>query len=275
MGISTGSDAIFSIGKFLKLCATTRETLYHYEKLGLLKPTVDINNGYRSYTPNDYYTFMFIQHLTRIGFSLHEIGDLLKHQTLDNYFHALETSKIRSEEKQAELLLWRERTERGYSQLRSMLNRPIDQPQIMYHEEEYFLRVPFDNSDPIVSDIICSSEQDAFSRENNVDIQRHYKGYYSDDPFSSETPVFDYNLAKLNHPYSCDRLFVRPAGMYITMCYHGPFYGDCSPSYKIVKDYLKEHRFTPLTGMFVEIAVAPFHSKDPNEYVAELSLQIE
>lgn len=270
-----GEKAFFSIGEFMKLCDTTRETLYHYEKQGLLKPVTDPNNGYRSYTPHDYYTFMLISHLTKIGYSLHEVKDYLPNQTLENYFDALRTSDIRNEEKQEQLRIRKERTKRGYDQLKMFAGRPLDTPQITYREDEYYLRIPFDNSNPIVSDVLCSSEQDRYSAEHGIDIQRHYHGYYSEDPFSTPLPVFQYNLALLSEPCDSDRLFVRPAGMYISMCYKGPFYGDSSPSYKIVQDYLKYHRYKPLTGMFVEIAVGPFHTKDVNEFVAELSIKIE
>ncbi len=272
---SIGENQVFTIGEFIKLCDTTRETLYHYEKQGLLTPLTDPNNGYRSYTPHDYYTFMLIAHLTRIGFSLHEVKDYLPRQTLSNYFDALTTSDIRNEEKQEQLKLRRERTTRGLDQLKSLVNKPLDTPQITYREEELFLRVPFDNDDPIISDVLCSSEQDRYCKENGFDIQRHFHGYYSEEPFKGPLPVFDYNLAKLAEPCESERLFVRPAGMYISMCYKGPFYGDCAPSYKIVSDYLKYHRYKPLTGMFVEIAVGPFHTKDVNEFVAELSIKIE
>lgn len=270
-----GEQALFSIGEFIKLCHTTRETLYHYEKQGLLKPLTDPNNGYRSYTPHDYYTFMLIAHLTKIGFSLHEVKEFLPDQTLNNYFNALDTSNVRNEEKQAQLRLRKERTQRGIDQLKSLTERPLDTPQITYREEEHYLRVPFDNDDPIVSDVLCSSEQDRYSMECGYDIQRHFHGYYSEEPFATPLPVFQYNLALLSEPCDSDRLFTRPAGMYISMCYKGPFYGDCSPSYQIVRDYLKYHRYKPLTGMFVEIAVGPFHTKNVNEFVAELSIKIE
>lgn len=269
------SEAIFTIGEFMHLCDTTRETLYHYEKQHLLMPTVDPNNGYRRYTPDDYYTFMFIAHLTRIGFSLHEVSVFLTDQTLENYFKAAEMSRIRLEEQQLSLHLRRERTQRGLNYLKGLLSHPLDQPQIRFFEEEYFLKTDFDNSRPIISDVECFSEHDRFSKERNIDIQRHYRGFYAADPFASPLPGFQYSIAKLTEPYEGERLFVRPAGMYITMCYKGPFYGDCAPSYQIVKDYLKNHRFTPLTGMFVEIAVGPFYSKNPDEYIAELSIRIE
>ena len=268
-------DQLFSIGEFIKLCNTTRETLYHYEKQGLLMPLTDPNNGYRSYTPHDYYTFMLIAHLTKIGFSLHEVKDFLLCHTLERYFEILETSNIRNEEKQAQLRIRKERTARGYDQLKALVNKPLDTPQITYREEEYFLRLPFDNSNPVVSDVLCSSDQDHYAAENGFDIQRHFHGYYSEDPFSTPLPVFQYNLSKLSEPCDSNRLFTRPAGMYISMCYKGPFYGDCAPSYKIVRDYLKYHRYKPLTGMFVEIAVGPFHTRDTNEFVAELSIKIE
>lgn len=218
---------------------------------------------------------MLISHLTKNGFSLHEVGDILKEHTLDSYLNALKTADDRFNEKQNELLLWHARTKRGYDALKDIAAKPLDTPQIMYREEERFLKVPFDSSDPIVSDILCSSEQDRYCKEHGFDIQRHFHGFYSEDPFADPLPVFQYNLAKLAEPCESDRLFIQPAGMYISMCYKGPFYGDCTPSYRIIRDYLKYHRYKPLTGMFVEIVVGPFHSKDVNEFVAELAIKIE
>ena len=266
---------VFSIGEFMKLCDTTRETLYHYEKQCLLKPLTDPNNGYRSYTPHDYYTFMLIAHLTKNGFSLHEVRDILKEHTLENYFSAMRTADVNYEKRQQALQLWRARANRGYDTLKNITSRPLDTPQIMWRDEERFLRIPFDNDDPIVSDVLCSSEQDRYCKEHGFDIQRHFHGFYAEEPFATPLPVFQYNLAKLAEPCESERLFIRPAGMYISMCYNGPFYNDCTPSYKIIRDYLKYHRYKPLTGMFVEIAVGPFHTRDVNEFVAELSIKIE
>lgn len=259
----------------MQLCGTTRETLYHYEKLGILQPRIDESNGYRYYISSDYYTFMYISHLARIGFSLNEVHEFLTDQNLASYYRAVETSQQRSRELQEAIKLRDERTIRGYTNLKKILERPLDKPQIRYFEEEYFTRVPFDNSDPITSDVRCSAEQDRYAREHDIDIIRHYHGFYSENPFQSSPLTFDHSLAKMLGNTPNERFFTRPEGMYITMCYKGPFYGDCSHSYEIVQNYLKEHRYKPLTGMFVEVVVGPFYSRNTEEYVAELSLRIE
>lgn len=266
---------LFTIGEFKNLCMTTRETLYHYEKLGLLCPTIDESNGYRYYTPYDYYTFMYIAHLTKLGFSLQEVHRYLDNQTVNSYFNAINTSEQRFLAQIDQLMLRNERTRRGYNYVQMTMKKPVDRPQITYYEEEYFLKIPFDNDDPIISDVLCSHEHDRFVIENGADIQRHYHGFYAEDPFSGPTPVFQYSLAKLTDYFECDRLLIRPAGTYISMCYYGPFHADTTNSYRIIREYLETHQFTPMTGMFVDAVISPFYTKDASEYLAQLSIRIE
>lgn len=266
---------LFTIGEFKKLCMTTRETLYHYEKRGLLCPTVDETNGYRYYTPYDYYTFMYIAHLTKLGFTLNEVHQFLENQTLSSYFDAVGTSDQRIRSQIDRLVLLRERTRRGYDFIQLALDKPLDRPQITYRPEEYYLKIPFDNCNPIISDVECSYEHDRFVMANGTDILRHYHGFYSEDPFSGPAPVFDYSLARLKDRFDCDRLMVQPAGMYISMCYHGPFHADTTGSYRIVREYLEKHQYTPLTGMYVTAVITPFYTKDSSEYLAELAIRIE
>ena len=213
--------SLFTIGEFKKLCITTRETLYHYEKMGLLCPTVDETNGYRYYTPYDYYTFMFIAHLTRLGFTLNEVHQYLEHQTLNSYFEAIATSNQRSRETLDRLMQRQTQLQRGFDHIMRSQNKPLDCPQITYQEEEFFLKIPFDHSNPIVSDVECSYEHDRYAMEQGIDIQRHYHGFFSADPFAGPVPVFQYSLSKLSEVYDCDRLMVMPAGMYISMLYRG------------------------------------------------------
>lgn len=275
LGKMDQDKTLFTIGEFKKLCITTRETLYHYEKMGLLCPTVDETNGYRYYTPYDYYTFMFIAHLTRLGFTLNEVHQYLEHQTLDSYFEAIDTSNQRSRETMEQLMLRQTRLQRGFDYILRSQNKPLDRPQITYREKEYFLKIPFDHSNPIVSDVECSYEHDRYAMEQGIDIQRHYHGFFSEHPFEGPTPVFDCSISKLNEYYECDRLFVMPEGMYISMLYRGPFHSDPARSYQIIREYLEEHRFTPMTGMFVDIVTGPFHTRNETEYLAKLSIRIE
>ena len=63
------------------------QTLRHYEKLGLLKPSeVDEWTGYRYYSVGQMQTLNYIRRLKDIGFSLEEILDLKLDSTSDTYF---------------------------------------------------------------------------------------------------------------------------------------------------------------------------------------------
>ena len=43
-------QSVFTTGEFAKLCNTTKETLFHYDKIGILKPKFIKRNGYRYYS---------------------------------------------------------------------------------------------------------------------------------------------------------------------------------------------------------------------------------
>jgi DNA-binding transcriptional MerR regulator len=269
------ANTYFSIGEFAQLCNTTRDTLYHYERRGLLLPSINEQNGYRFYTCRDYYTYMFIAHLTRIGFSLSDIRTYLSEHNLENYLTAVRMSEKRYYEELERLQLRNERTQTGYEALLKIINKPLNLPQIAYLEEEYFLRFPFDGNCDGKSCIECQSEHIRYAGEHNIDIQRHFLGFYMNDAFSGSEQKFDSVITKTVTRVEDDHLFVKPAGVYLMMAFRGPYHEDQNASYAIVREYLATHRFTPLTGVFVVEAVGPFFSDNRDEYIAELSIRIE
>ena len=66
---------LFTSGQFAKLCSTTKETLFHYDSLGLLKPARVRENGYRYYTASQFFDFDLIAVLRSAGCSLSEIRE--------------------------------------------------------------------------------------------------------------------------------------------------------------------------------------------------------
>lgn len=67
------------IGEFAKICGTKISVLRHYDSQGLLKPDyVDRLTGYRFYSAGQTEVFHRITALKKAGFSLAEIGEMLK-----------------------------------------------------------------------------------------------------------------------------------------------------------------------------------------------------
>ena len=63
--------------EFARLCKTTKNTLIHYDQMGVLKPATLGSNGYRYYALNDQYRFFAIRALADAGFSLSEVNEVL------------------------------------------------------------------------------------------------------------------------------------------------------------------------------------------------------
>lgn len=60
-------------GKFAQVCQTTKDTLRHYDEIGLLKPASINENGYRVYSASQIIDFLTIASLQEAGCSLEEI----------------------------------------------------------------------------------------------------------------------------------------------------------------------------------------------------------
>ena len=58
-------------------------TVRHYTRIGLLKPSRDLRNGYRLYRASDAERLRFITSAKRLGFTLGEIEEILGHASHD------------------------------------------------------------------------------------------------------------------------------------------------------------------------------------------------
>ena len=74
----------FSIGEAAKAVHTTTETLRHYDRIGLVKPSKkDEWTGYRYYTENDIVRLNTVRALLLMDLSLSEIKNVLEYDDLE------------------------------------------------------------------------------------------------------------------------------------------------------------------------------------------------
>jgi Cu(I)-responsive transcriptional regulator len=67
-----------NIGQAAKLSGVSAKMVRHYESLGLLPAVARTDAGYRQYTDREVHTLRFIRRARDLGFSMAEIGELLK-----------------------------------------------------------------------------------------------------------------------------------------------------------------------------------------------------
>jgi MerR family mercuric resistance operon transcriptional regulator len=67
-----------TVGKLAQAAGVGVETIRFYEKRGLVQQPVRRGSGYRVYNPDDVTRIRFIKNAQALGFTLKEIGDLIK-----------------------------------------------------------------------------------------------------------------------------------------------------------------------------------------------------
>ena len=83
-------EKLYSTGEFAKLAGVTIRTIRYYDKIGLLKPTMILENGYRRYCNQDLITLQKILCLKELGFSLEEIYPLIQDNDQDSFLHSIQ-----------------------------------------------------------------------------------------------------------------------------------------------------------------------------------------
>lgn len=78
-------EKLYSTGEFAKIAGVTLRTIRYYDKIGLLKPTLVLNNGYRRYCNKDLITLQKIIALKQLGFSLEEIYPLIQEDDKESF----------------------------------------------------------------------------------------------------------------------------------------------------------------------------------------------
>lgn len=80
-------EKYYTTGQFAKLASVTERTIRYYDKIGLLKPSFVMDNGYRKYTNFDLLKLQKIITLKNLGFTIEEIFPImLKKQNLKESF---------------------------------------------------------------------------------------------------------------------------------------------------------------------------------------------
>lgn len=93
----------FTTGEFAKLCGIKKQTLFHYDQIGILKPDIIGSNGYRYYSYLQFDTYNTISMLKELDMPLAYIKKFLNKRTPASFLKLLKEHDTLVDEKIAEL----------------------------------------------------------------------------------------------------------------------------------------------------------------------------
>ena len=265
----------FSSGEFARLCGTTKETLRHYNNIGLLKPAKVTENGYQYYSAFQFYDFYFISTFRGTGMNLKELEEKLaetdERAFCDTLRHRLK--KIQAEKKE---LIKKEK----------LLKRTIDKFDYLYEgdrvgsielyemEEEYYIATPVngDADDDRVWMETLKNHLDYCHRGNlNEEYQLTYC-WNMEDMQARNTGKGWSIMSQMAEPADDPRFKIKPAGTYACILFRE--YDFSSGQMEKVKEEIRK-RGLKICGDAYEADVSLFSPGMKAGYVTEISIMVE
>ncbi|MDK2584714.1 MerR family transcriptional regulator [Romboutsia sedimentorum] len=264
----------FSIGQMSKLHNISVQTLRHYDKMDLLKPSyTNSSTGYRYYSTRDFLTMDLIKQCKSMGLALDEIKEVIKNYTsLESILDTLSNQRRLVDDKIKELESIKYKINSLEDKIRLSLKNGINEVFIKHNEERKFLKYQYTSR--------YTDEFELNLRELLLEIERTYGDSNAEIVFT--TSYYDINNINKNAnnihevtynnvmihleeeiDYEGNKVIVLPKGDYITL-YFDDQYINAYKYYKKVIDYIKNNNIK-VQGDFYEIYIMTRVGNDGRE----------
>ena len=250
--MDNNSEYCITTGEFARLCNTTRDTLRYYDKMGVLIPKKDNNNGYKYYSLKQVTSFFFINLFSMFGCPIKELkhiveGDETAHfdSFLNSQYETLLKTREDLENKIRILQIGIEMTKHATANpTNTVIYEQLDKPvQIILTDV---------NSSPATT-----------SGEISADIMTHIKycrnnGFFYPFPIGA---VIDYNDVKagiykykqvfsiLNMPVPNEAIYTLPTKNGVS-CVHKDSDGSINNVYKSICDYISDNNMQAKSDLY-------------------------
>ena len=269
-------DNYFSTGEFAKLCNVNKKTLFYYDEIGLFKPEIVKENGYRYYSVYQLEVFDIIHTLRDLGVPLKQIKSFIDERNPKSVvkFFEYKTGEIENEIKQL-----RRKQEIMSNKIKIIkeaekIRDNIDNLSIEEQDEEYLvLSKNIDKSKfPYDSEVYANHLNYCY----NQDLYIGYPlGFIKtiDDLYSENDYAYTYYYTKVNKNDG-ENIIKKPKGKYLVEYLNGS-YIDIPGLYKKMLDYVKTHNLELIGHSYEEELINLIAVKDMNDYIIKVSMQIK
>ena len=265
----------FTTGQFAKLCRTTKETLFHYDSLGLLKPARIGENGYRYYAASQFFDFDLIAVLQSAGCSLKEIQVYMSHREP----HAFAQLLRESEEK---LLREREKLERMGRTLKNAvasteeaLSGAPGEPWLEEQPEGWLIATPVQGDVTSTGDVVRNlKDHIAYCDSQGLGRDLSVGSIVTRESLLGEDFRESYYSTKLSRPVESPWLYRKPPGLYACLLHRGP-YGRLPESYRELLAFLRSQGCQVAGDSFETDLVSYLAAQDEGEFILKLEIQVQ
>lgn len=265
----------FNTGEFAKLCNVKKQTLFHYDDIGLFSPEIKDDNGYRYYSVQQFEVFNVILILKEIKMPLKEIKYYLDNKTPEALIELFEDKVVQINKEIDNLKRIRKFMKTKIELTKKALITDYSKITLeVLKEEQLVLSKSIENLSykdylKAVSEHMdyCNLHQltSGYSISLMINKENIFKGV-SDN--------YSFIYTKLETTSKIKSTFTRPKGLY-AIAYHQGSYTTIDQTYKKIIDYLNTAKLKIGQYAYEEYVLDETTMKGFDNYVTQILVEIE
>lgn len=201
-------------GEFAKLCGVTKDTLFHYDRLGLLKPARIGENGYRLYGLYQLDAFDLISVLKEVGLSLKEIKAYVGRRNTTEFLQMLREKDKTLAAEIERLRRLRRILKNTIDITRQSLHVPVNTIQLAEKGEEYYIITDGQKQQDEKSIVEAISEHIKYCNAHRTYNTFTIGEIIGEEAIADQTYYTQYYCSKIDKPVRSRHCHVKPAGLY-------------------------------------------------------------
>lgn len=269
----------FTTGELAQIVNIPRKTLLYYDKLGIIKPQLVDDNGYRYYIRTQISQLELIISLRKLGIPLARIQEYQSSKSLELYSNLLQEC-INNAKKQLTVL------KKTCSEIEASLStvqeiehleaKDLERPQIVETEEEYYLLseyIPvgasFKRRATIYSNLFVNYSQDTYLNSNV------YGTLLDQLSLAEDCLKLKNYFIPLFEKTDAPNIFTRPQGQYLRYYFKGALQKFYKYHFKKIDEYCQKEGIVPISDIYIISLKNYWTCDNTNDYLYKIEFAIK
>lgn len=268
-------DQYLTTSEFARICGVTKFTLFHYDEIGILKPEIVDDKGYRLYSIRQLSTYDIITVLKQVGTPLKEIKGYLENQDTAYFLEILAEKKIQLDHELRKVKRMQQLLQSAIDTTKYAIQVTAGQPRLKDCDEEYLIAVNISQESNDRSRVQKIYEQYHYCEEHDLFMALAVGFIISKSSLEkAQYQNADYFFCITDNRFDSEFLHVKPAGRYAIVDHQGPR-EHISVSYEKLKAYIAQNHLDIIGGAYEYELLNSMAAGNPENYIIEIAVRVQ
>lgn len=265
----------FNTGEFAKLFNVKKQTLFHYDAIGIFSPEMKDENGYRYYSYQQFEVFNVILILKEIKMPLKEIKSYLDNRTPESLIELFKNKITQVDDEIDNLTRIRKLMEKKIYITEKACKIDYSKIKLEFLDEEY---------------LVLSSSIENLNYKDYLKAVSKHMNYCNSKHLNTGNPIgtiinkdnilkgvndnYSYLYTKVDPENNISSTFKKPKGLYAIAYHHGS-YTTIDKTYKKILKFLKGTNLSLGRYAYEEFILDETTVKGYENYVTQILVEIE